>query len=176
MRDLRREQTRLPRATDHGRPIRYEITGLGSSQVVAIAWALNNTSQPATKYDVTENIKKRQCGEDRSFTWRENLFDILVGSYTHNPLKRNWAGSDLGGGTRIWPGGVGDVTVPCTDLLDCISKKHDIQFWLSANFEPGCDVQIETEKGIELFTVRRQSVVNLDAIINYVRAVLKSRP
>ena len=175
MRDLRGERRRLPRATDHGRPIRYEIAGLGTPGVVAVARELNSADQLETTHDISEDIKKRQYGDDRPFTWRENLFDVLVGSYARNPAKRNWAGSDLGGGARIRPGGVGDVTVPATDPLDCISKKHDIQFWLSANFEPGCDVQIKTEKGIGRFAVRRESLVNLEAIIGYLRAALKSR-
>jgi len=132
---------------------------------------LNGADQPNRSYDVTQEIKERQGGEDRPFRWQENLFDVLVGSYTHNPSKRNWAGSDLGGGKQIPPGGIGDVTVPGTDPLDRISKKHDIQFWLSENFETGCEVQVQigSEK---LFRVRRQSLVNLEAIIGYIAAAL----
>jgi hypothetical protein len=175
MHDLHSDRTLLPRATGRGRPIRYEIAGLGSPEVVAVACELSNEDQPSQRYDISESIRKRQSGEDRYFVWQENFFDLFIGSYTNNPKKRNWAGSDLSGGARIRPGGVGDVTVPCADALDCISKKHDIQFWLSANFELGCEVQIKTEKGIDLFTVRRRSVVNLEAILGYIGAVLRPR-
>jgi hypothetical protein len=168
-------RARLPCVTAEGFGIRYEIIGLGTPEVTATAAVLNATGGEAARYDIGTDIRERQRGEDRPFTWAERLFDILVGSYKHNPLRRNWAGSDLGGGGRIFPGGIGNVTVPCTDTVDCISKRHDIRFWLSANFQPNCEVRIQTEKGVEIFIVKRRNIINRQAITEYIRAMLTSR-
>jgi hypothetical protein len=166
-------RSRLPVSTKDGFAIRYELVGLGTLGVIAAAHVVNAAGQEKSSRDISEDIKKRQFGDDRPFRWTENLFDIFVGDYAHNPLRRNWAGSDLSGGTQIHPGGIGDVLVPCVDRLDCISKKHDIEFWLSANFEPGAEVRVKNDKGEELFIVKRQSAVNRQAVIESVKALLR---
>ena len=156
-----------------GGPIRYEIEGLGTPAVLATAYV--ESDQQIAKADMTGEIRRRQSGEDRPFAWVESGFDRLMGSYAKNPRNRNWAGSDLGGGTKIGPGGIGDVTVPCTDWFDCISKEHDIRFWLAANFEPGCVVGIKTEKGMQSFEVKPKSVINAEAVLKFIGGLCGSR-
>jgi hypothetical protein len=153
--------------SNDGGPIRYEIEGLGTPAVLATAYV--GSDQQIAKADMTGEIRRRQSGEDRPFARVENGFDWLIGSYAKNPRKRNWAGSDLSGGTQIGPGGIGDVTVPCTDWFDCISKEHDIRFWLAANFEPGCMVGIKMENGMQWFQVKPKSVINVEAVLKFIR-------
>jgi hypothetical protein len=161
----------LSRATKDGNRIRYEISGLGGPAVTATAYVLDAADREITEHDITEDMRRRQSGDDRLFTWGESGFDSLTGSYANNPRKRNWAGSDLSGGTQIGPGGIGDVSVPCTDWFDCISKEHDIRFWLAANFEPGCVVGIKMENGMQWFQVRPKSVINVEAVLKFIRAL-----
>jgi hypothetical protein len=156
---------RLPRATVEGFEIHYELVGLGTPGIAATATIVNKCGKNLSNHDLSEDIKRRQFGEDRPFKRRENLFDIIVGDYARNPSHRNWAGSDLSGGVQIRPGGIGNVLVPPTDPFDAIFKKHDIEFWLSANFEPGSEVRIRTDKGAELFNVKRRHVVNRNAMV-----------
>jgi hypothetical protein len=152
----------MPCATADGEPISYDLIGLGAPNVVATARvsAANN----AIFYDITAEIVRRQRGEDRPFTWNESFFNLFVGSYEDNPMHRNWAGSDLSGESRILPGGIGSVNVPCTDSLDCVSKKHDIQYWLAANFQPNCRVTITMSGEKPTFIVENVDAVNIEAI------------
>jgi hypothetical protein len=166
----------LPRATEDGNLIRYEISGLGAPSVAATAYVLDSAGREIAEHDITEDMKRRQSGDDRPFAWGESGFDSLTGSYANNPRKRNWAGSDLSGGTQIGPGGIGDVTVPCTDWFDCISKEHDIRFWLAANFGPGCMVGIKMENGIQWFQVKPKSVINVEAVLKFIKGYALPRP
>jgi hypothetical protein len=118
---------RLPCTTPEGHPLLYELEGLGTLDVHATSRPMV-ADRPGEIIDLSEEILWRQKGQDRAFWWHEQLFDIFVGNFVSNHNRRNWAGSDLGGGTQIYPGGIGDITVPCTDRVDCISKKHDLQF------------------------------------------------
>jgi hypothetical protein len=165
---------RLPSTTDRGFEIRYRLIGLGTPSAVATARIVNKSEEQISASDVSDDVRRRQFGENRPFRTTENLFDIFVGNYSRNPSRRNWAGSDLSGGTQIHPGGLGDVLVPATDPLDAICKKHDIEFWLSANFELHAQVQIKTDKGLELFEVKRRNIINRNAVFEYVKALLRS--
>lgn len=148
----------LPCATAEGYPISYEINGLGTPNVAASSWTLG------MPYSVSAEVARRQGGEDRPFTWGESFFDALVGNYEFNPLHRNWAGGDLSGGSRILPGGIGNINVPCTDYMDCISEKHDIEYWLAVNFRASCQVTLHI-RGIQLtFTVVDLNTVNFEVV------------
>lgn len=149
---------RLACRTADGRAITYEIEGLGAPNVVADARIGSTTSS------ISSDIARRQHGDDRPFAWDGSLFDRVIGNYESNPSHRNWAGSDLSGGSRIFPGGVGDVNVRCTDRVDCISKKHDIEFWLAANIQAGCRVTLLTRNQRLNFTVASLTAVNTGVV------------
>jgi hypothetical protein len=166
--------SRLSCTTKEGFEIRYQLIGLGTPSIKATARVVNKSGEQISSYDISKDIRCRQVGTAKPFRWTENFFDIFVGNYLRNPSHRNWAGSDLGGGTQIHPGGIGDVLVPATDPLDAISKKHDIEFWLSANFEPHTEVQVKTDTGVELFEVKRRNVINRKAVLEYLKALFRS--
>jgi hypothetical protein len=166
--------SRLSCTTKEGFEIRYELIRLGTPSVSATARIVNKSKEQISSYDISEDIKRRQFGEARPFRSTENLFDIFVGNYSRNPSRRNWAGSDLSGGMQIHPGGIGNVLVPATDPLDAIFKKHDIEFWLSANFESHTEVEVKTDKGVELFKVQGRNVINRKAVFEYLKALLRS--
>jgi hypothetical protein len=149
---------RLPCTTTDGQPISYDIIRLGALDVTATAHVIADNHE--VSHDISAEIAKRQRGEDRPFTWNESFFDMFVGSFKDNPLHRNWAGSDLSGRTRISPGGVGNVNVPCTDFLDCVAKKHDIQYWIAKNFELHCHVKIFISGKELTFLVENLNTIN----------------
>lgn len=167
-------QSRLPARAKDGFEIRYELRGLGTAAVVATAHIVDRAGETISSYDISEDMKVRQFGEDRPFRAGENLFDFFVGNYSRNPMGRNWAGSDLSGGMQIHPGGIGNARTPATDPLDAICKKHDIEFWLSVNFAPHTKVQVETDNGMERFEVKPRNVINRKAVVQYVKALFKS--
>lgn len=148
----------LPCATVEGDPISYDIDGLGTPNVAATTWIRN------TPYSISADIARRQRGEDRPFTWDESLFDVIVGNYEFNPSHRNWAGSDLSGGSRISPGGIGNINIPCIDYIDCISKKHDIEYWLAVNFHVSCRVTLHIRDIPLRFTVAALDRVNIGVV------------
>ena len=148
----------LPCSTAEGYPISYEIDGLGTPNVTATSWILN------TPYSVSAGIARRQRGEDRPFTWDESIFDVFIGNYEFNPSHRNWAGSDLSGGSRISPGGIGNINIPCIDHIDCISEKHDIEYWLAVNFHASCRVTLHVRDISLHFTVAGFETVNIEVV------------
>lgn len=148
----------LPCATAEGYLISYEIDRLGTPNVAATSWILN------TPHNISADIARRQHGEDRPFTWGESFFDLIVGNYEFNPSHRNWAGSDLSGGSRISPGGIGNVNIRCIDHIDCISEKHDIEYWLAVNFHASCQVTLHIIDTHLHFTVASLGAANIEVV------------
>lgn len=150
-----------PCFTDRGDSITYTIYGLGTSHVIARA------STPEGQMDIRTDVAVRQRGTNRPFVWYEKIFDFFSGSYEFNPSRRKWTGSDLSGGLQIAPGGIGDVNVPCIDYLDCISKKHDIEFWLAVNFKQNCLIDIVIGNATVRFETSNFYKVNTKIIGEY---------
>ena len=136
---------------------------LGAPSVRATRCAIADRSN-ALSSDITGEILRRQRGQERPFWWRERMFDFVIGNYAANKQGRNWAGSDLSGGSQIRPGGIGDMRAPCVDFVDCVSKKHDLQFWLSANFEAGSQIALVIRGRQLRLIVERMIIVNLRVI------------
>ena len=163
---LSRPSDRLPRETTEGHRLLYELADLGAHDVRATRRAIDDPSHASSApLDITADIRRRQHGKDRPFLRRERMFDVFVGKNSARKRDWNWVGSDLSGGIRIDPGGMGDLSVSCADFVDRIARKHDLQFWLSANFEPGCEVIIALRGNALQLTVEPAAVVNLRLIL-----------
>ena len=121
-----------------GRRIQYQLRGLGTPNVQASGGNGNLASI----------IRTRQTGADRPYEWSESGFDQYTG------IRWNWVGSNRSGGATTRPGGIGNVEQPCLNPFDCAAKKHDIQAWLEANFDMGCDVSLWMDGRWQRFMVR----------------------
>ncbi|MDI6793879.1 MAG: hypothetical protein QME81_13620 [bacterium] len=105
----------------------------------------------------------------RKFKLHERLVG-LVGK------SGNWWGPDRSGGKKIYPGGIGDVSVPPKNKWDSFAKHHDIERWLAATFKKGDVVFIEgvRKKGeLTKYVVKTESEADRDVITKVAKEVRK---
>ena len=63
------------------------------------------------------------------------------------------------------PGGIGDVNVDGVNVADTITKIHDIDSWLSANFETGSVIYLKIRNRWLKFTVLPWWRIQVEVIV-----------
>ena len=136
--------------------VQYTLIHLGGTGLVArCRWNGADT-------DLEKDIAARTTSVKRNFKFNESAFDHVVGK------RWNWVGSDNSGGKKTNPGGLGPVDVECINPFDCHARRHDVQFWLSLNFEKGARISLGEQK--RPYTVEDQDTINNHAIDLFVRS------
>ena len=135
----------------------YAIYGLGTSSVRVLVIQDGKFTKVAS--DLQRDVQTRSNGENRNYRFWENAFDIIG-------RRDNWCGSSRGGGRDdLRPGRIGDVNVDGVNVADTITKIHDIDSWLSANFETGSVIYLKIRNRWLKFTVLPWWRIQVEVIV-----------
>lgn len=142
----------------------YLFNGMGDKLSSKLTYYINGLGTGITSAYGEDKCGQGYCvavsdkGQNRLFKLSENMTFRFP----------NWTGGNISGGGSINPGGIGDVTVPSANLYDYYSKIHDIESWISGNFEKGTVVYIYTGGDFKKFTSMPLNEVNNRVILKYI--------